>query len=232
MYVYLEAINAAVADRHEAITGQINALITNDAKRLLDQARRLQGHDPALMRELLSIRAQIKPPASLGSIRGIVSELRSLSTNLTFQVDAGSTRARVELSIVESELRKAQAIATAQTKINSALERELDVFRSTSNARIEYYRQLQQISDTVEPYQAKGPITIEPVLHQAQLRESSLKDKIASSKAKRRYLEHLRTESTNKEPRICVICQQSFEIGALTVCGHQYCVFPPEWHGL
>lgn len=27
----------------------------------------------------------------------------------------------------------------------------------------------------------------------------------------------------NQEPRLCVICQTHFEIGVLTVCGHQFC---------
>lgn len=48
--------------------------------------------------------------------------------------------------------------------------------------------------------------------------------KIAVLKSKRRYLEHLRLEASNpQEQRICVICKETFEVGSLTVCGHQYC---------
>lgn len=54
--------------------------------------------------------------------------------------------------------------------------------------------------------------------------EERLAKKIATAKSKRRYLEHLRMEADNpQEQRICVICRETFEVGALTVCGHQYC---------
>lgn len=29
--------------------------------------------------------------------------------------------------------------------------------------------------------------------------------------------------SKSDEPRMCVICQTSFELGVLTICGHQFC---------
>ena len=54
--------------------------------------------------------------------------------------------------------------------------------------------------------------------------EEKLAHKITSAQSKRRYLEHLQTEAANpEEQRICVICRETFEVGALTVCGHQYC---------
>ena len=54
--------------------------------------------------------------------------------------------------------------------------------------------------------------------------EDKLSRKIATAKSKKTYLEHLKMEAANpEEQRICVICREIFEIGALTVCGHQYC---------
>ncbi|KAH0566126.1 hypothetical protein GP486_000487 [Trichoglossum hirsutum] len=91
------------------------------------------------------------------------------------------------------------------------------------NARLEYYRQLQQISDTVAPLedqQQRGSMVLSKMLKN----EEKLESKVASLKAKHRYLIHLRQESSSQDThRTCVICQQAFEIGALTVCGHQYC---------
>src|ERR1700733_432498 len=29
--------------------------------------------------------------------------------------------------------------------------------------------------------------------------------------------------SKSNEPRLCIICQSTFTLGILTVCGHQYC---------
>lgn len=62
---------------------------------------------------------------------------------------------------------------------------------------------------------------------QLQQIESRLVAKVASLRAKARYLLHLRSETNDGDTgKICVICQQSFEIGALTVCGHQFCMIP------
>lgn len=62
------------------------------------------------------------------------------------------------------------------------------------------------------------------MLEQLSRNESQSAAKVASLRAKARYLLHLRSETNNGDTgRICVICQGSFEIGALTVCGHQFC---------
>ncbi len=55
--------------------------------------------------------------------------------------------------------------------------------------------------------------------------ESRTKLHIARLKSKGRYLVHLRDEATNIETqRLCIICQQPFEVGILTSCGHSYCI--------
>ncbi len=72
----------------------------------------------------------------------------------------------------------------------------------------------------LQPYE--GPNN-ESVLTNMLNNEERLQRKMAVQKSKRTYLEHLRLEATNpQEQRICVICRETFEVGALTVCGHQY----------
>lgn len=89
------------------------------------------------------------------------------------------------------------------------------------NARLEYYRQLQQISDMVQSYE--GP-TGDNTVTRMLLEEEKLSRKVAVAKSKRAYLDLLRKEASKpEEQRICVICQDKIEIGTLTVCGHQYC---------
>lgn len=54
--------------------------------------------------------------------------------------------------------------------------------------------------------------------------EEKITAKIAVSKAKRCYLEHLRREASNPQgvPN-CIICTEEIVIGSVTVCGHQFC---------
>ncbi|KAI9808275.1 MAG: hypothetical protein M1825_004732 [Sarcosagium campestre] len=226
VYVYMEVLAAVLGDRQEALTGNKSNihLKTHDARLALEKAERGEGHNPELMKALMSVRADVKPPEELGSLRGVLGELRTLKSALQVQVERGSTRASTELEIVEREFQRANSLWNNQTKAITALERELVQFQTVSNARLEFYRQLQQISDTVAPYE--DPDGLDPQVRSKRLEESESKatKKLATLKSKQKYLEHLRVESSNKDAqRMCIICQQSFELGALTVCGHQYC---------
>ncbi|KAI9739675.1 MAG: hypothetical protein M1834_006393 [Cirrosporium novae-zelandiae] len=226
-YVLLEALRAGFADRHDAITGQENTLIKHEMKEALKLAAKGEGPAPDLFKEVLILRQHLKPSKDLESLRGIITELKALQTSLQWSSDSEGSRANIELSIVQNIMKEVQAFTTAQTKASSALEKELDLLRDTMNVRLEYYRQLQQISDTVAPLtDEEDP---DPTLYEAKIpammnEEEGLQAKVDSCNSKLRYLLHLQTEeSMDDEQRICIICQQPIEIGVLTSCGHQYC---------
>lgn len=243
MYVYMEALRTMFADRHDALTGQKNVLIAREVKGGILQAQKGEGPSPALFLSIMNTRSEIMPDPELGSLRGIISELRSLVTSLEWQASGGSSRARSELELVNSVFSNASQMAAEQGKAVSNLEREVEMFRNTMNSRLEYYRQLQQISDTVAPYdeESAGKPLDEEVYSSKCKQEGMIDGKIAGLKAKRRYLIHLRDESGSDDgSKICVVCQSSFEIGrfllhqrmyssmlthagVLTVCGHKYC---------
>jgi E3 ubiquitin-protein ligase SHPRH len=218
---YVQALRAVIADRHDALTGQENKLVEYEVKQTLRLAKEGEGAAPEKALELLHIRQKLKPTKEAGSVRGIVAELRALISSLKPDADRGSARAQNELSIVEKQLGITQKQLSEQTKATTALEKEVELLTKVMNTRLEYYRQLQQVSDTVAPYE--GPNN-ERVVAKMLEDEEKLSRKVASAKSKRRYLQHLQMEASNpQEQRICVICRESFEVGALTVCGHQYC---------
>lgn len=216
MYVYMEALRTMFADRHDALTGQKNLLIAHEVKSGISQAQKKEGPSPALYLSIMNTRSDIMPDPELGSLRGIISELRSLATSLEWQASGGSSRARSELELVISVLNNANQMATEQAKATSNLEKEVELFRDTMNGRLEYYRQLQQISDTVAPYdeESVGKPLNEEVFSNKCKQEQGIDGKISALKAKRRYLIHLRDESgPDDSSKICVICQSTFEIG-------------------
>ncbi|TVY73430.1 putative ATP-dependent helicase [Lachnellula suecica] len=219
--VYVEALKAVIADRYDALTGQENQLTKYDVKNAIKWAKEGEGAFPQKTLELLAIRQQIKPTKEMGSVRGIISELRGLATSLRADAQNGNARAQNELSIIETQLHATQKQLADQLKASTALEKEIDQFISVMNTRLEYYKQLQQVSDMVAPYE--GPNN-ETVLNRFLAEEAKLAQKLATAKSKRRYLVHLRADAANPhEQRICIICRDNFEVGALTVCGHQYC---------
>ena len=225
VYVYMEALRAAVADRHDALTGQSNMLIRSETATRLQHAILGEGHSPELMQRLLWTRLSVKPKQEMGSIRGIITELRALRSSLRGPDERPSTRAAAEIGIIDKALETLQLDATKQAKATTGLEKELDIFHDTMNARLEYYRQLQTISDAVAPYEEDlAENALQKALDQMKETEAKSQARIATLKARGRYLIHLRDESTTEDAqRKCIICQDQFEIGALTSCGHSYC---------
>lgn len=225
VYVYMEALRAVVADRHDALTGQNNMLIRGEMATSLQHAMRGEGHSPELMQRLLRTRLSVKPNEEMGSIRGIITELRALRSSLRGPDERLSTRAAAEIAIIDKVLETLQSDATKQAKATAGLEKELDIFRDTMNARLEFYRQLQTISDAVAPYEEElAENALQKALDRMKKIEAKSQARIATLKARGRYLLHLRDESTTEAvQRKCVICQDQFEIGALTSCGHSYC---------
>lgn len=219
--VLVQALRTVIEDRHDALTGQKNILVDHEVKTASQLAKEGGGPFPEKLLELFKIREQVKPSKDHGSIRGIVSDLRALATTLKLDADNGNSRAANELSIVEQERQRIQKQYSEQSKVVTTLRQEIDLFTNLMNTRLEYYRQLQQLSDMVAPLEEAERAR----LANAAAEEDKLTKKIASSNAKRRYLIHLRDDATadSTQQRMCVICQSNFEIGALTVCGHQFC---------
>ncbi|KAF2809932.1 uncharacterized protein BDZ99DRAFT_415891, partial [Mytilinidion resinicola] len=232
LYVYIAALRAIIADRNLAITGLSNELIDHEMLTSKKFALEGKGHAPELTLKILDIREKLKPTAKDASLKGAISLVRTLVTNLQWQADEGNDRARTELKIVEKELAKIQAISTSQTKALAELEKEQELFRTAMNRRLGFYRQLQHISDTVAPWKEEMDEKLDMVaLAKQQRLEVMAKTNLTRTKAKQRFLLHLREENKQEGERICVICQSEFENGVLTICGHQFCKeCIQEWH--
>ncbi|KAH0268819.1 hypothetical protein KCU91_g9122, partial [Aureobasidium melanogenum] len=222
---YLDALRALVADRSTCITGQSVPLVDQEVKSLIQMAKLGNGHAPELILELLAERNRLKQkPDDVLSLRGLVHEIRGIETALDWQ--DGNARAGAELQIIRSQAKQLGLIAERETKVLKSLEEMIELFSATMNKRLDFYRQLQVISDTVAPYKEEWDDTLDVVALEAATRRQKTQTKaLAALKTKNRFLLHLREESTNSQEtqRICVICQGSFEQGVLTVCGHQYC---------
>ncbi|KAK4127565.1 hypothetical protein N657DRAFT_678155 [Parathielavia appendiculata] len=227
--VYLQVLRTALADRHAAITGQKNFLVEHETKTAARMAAAGEGPFPEKLLELLKVRETIRPPFVEGdpmtSLRGLVSELRALSAKLRNEAATGSPRAANELAVVSDLLKSTLSYQSEQTKAELAMEKEIERFMDTLNARIDFYRQLQEVSDMVAEYEGSLEAeALDVALQTVQRQEGALQTKSAAVKAKHRYLVHLKeAESSSEEQRMCVICQSTFTIGVLTVCGHQFC---------
>ena len=233
-YVYLFVLRATIADRREMITGDVNELVFHETETALKQAIEGEGHSPELSRKCLNTRNSLLPargtqkptPRNEQSLRGIISDLRSVIAEISFSGDErNSTRIKAEVGILEEEMANLQRTIESQTKTAASLEKEFDLCRTTMNDRLEFYRQLQAISDTVQPYKEVE----DDFLNEAQLELQSKEERLSADKlralhTKRRFLQHLKEQKTGQEERRpCIICMQPFENGVITVCAHEFC---------
>ena len=224
-YVYVDMFRALVSDRHDILTGQRNLLIEHEMKFAFDEAKDGRGHSPQLFRDLYQTRKKLQPSKEIGSIRGLLTELRELKTDLRGAAERNNSRAAAEMLIINDAMKKLQEMSTEQMKAAIALNHEVELFRETMNLRLDFYRQLQAISDSVAPYEENlTEEGRENALNKKLTDEEHLRSRIATLKSKGRYLLHLRSEAANSEDeRMCIICQHPFENGILTSCGHTYC---------
>lgn len=225
-YVYIDAFRALVSDRHDILTGQENLLIDHEMKVALSEAKENRGHAPQLLCELLQQRQDLKPTKEVGSVRALLTELRELKTTLRAGVERQNSRAAAEHIIINSAMMKLQQISRDQSKVVTALDKEVELFKEAMNLRLNFYRQLQAISDAVAPYEHNLSVEDrENVLRNKENHEDYLRGRVATLKSKGRYLLHLREEATDTvTERICIICKDQIVNGILTSCGHIYCV--------
>ena len=230
LYVYIMALRTLVADRNAAVNGLQDTLVEHELRAAEKQALRKdndegdRGHAPQLVLEVVRRRRELQAKLRAGSLRGIISSIRSLMTTLQWKANSGDVRASSELEILQTHITKVQAIVTEQAKVITELEKEQELYRGTMNQRLEYYRQFQHISDTVAKYKE----TLDSRFDQREFdRTDDLREKrennANSFKTKCTYLKHLRSENLKETTAECIICREDIEIGVLTACGHKYC---------
>ncbi|KAI2623305.1 SNF2 family N-terminal domain-containing protein [Hypoxylon sp. NC1633] len=223
LMVYTLALRAVIADRKSVISGVENQRVKYETRTAEIQARDGKGHAPEKLLALLQERQKIMQPCEHISVRDMIADIKELTTKLHNDAADGSHRAEVELEIVKEQGSSAHNLNTTQLKAITALEQELDSFTRAMNSRVEYYRQLQAVSDTVLPYDAEN-VDLDGQLERLAEHEQLLQVRMAQSQSKLRYLLHLRDNKTSQDrEEICVICQSPFSHGILTTCGHLFC---------
>ncbi|KAI0120076.1 SNF2 family N-terminal domain-containing protein [Nemania sp. FL0031] len=223
LMVYTQALRAIVGDRQEALTGLINERIRYEITQAEGIAREGEGHAPEKLLELLEVRRDVKPLPANHSLRRIIGTLRELSTKLRHDASRGSQRPESELQIVTTHLRVTQEILTKQSKVAASLERELESFTSAMNARVNFYRQLQSVSDNVAPLSPEISENLDLAWDNYITQEADLRKKTEDWHANRRHLLNMKEETTNSNDPCAICCSDDFILGAVTTCGHTFC---------
>lgn len=225
LYVYIQAFRTIVADMATAVHGTEDALVNHEMEQAVKQTRdedpTRRGHAPELLLRLSQERTHLRPKPEHGSLRGVVASARQVVASLEWRAGAKDKRASVELDIVQKYFKQVQDMFTVKTELAGDLEKELEQFRLTMNLRLEFYRQIQHISETVEDYKDEMDEIFDIKAFTAQtVQIEARRAKIQRTKVRQTYLNNLR-EVASKPEEVCNICLESYERGILTTCGHK-----------
>ncbi|KAJ4490515.1 SNF2 family N-terminal domain-containing protein [Lentinula aciculospora] len=241
---FLQAYAALLADRREALTSERTLLAAHDAREV--KQRKTQAAMKAVAHDKLDIPADVEiQPEHEVLYKQLFEMPKNLLSNLkgravrSILVDLTAAHARtgkndpekILLATAVADLRK--LISSQQTLMDKA-SADLALFRKAFNQRIVYFRQLQEISDSVAEVEFEG--IREDALDDSEKERKEMEAKIVATRAHQRYLDHLvksnEEDELDEDDKCCILCRCDFERGFITTCAHIFCEgCLKEWMG-
>ncbi|GEQ70207.1 hypothetical protein JCM33374_g3883 [Metschnikowia sp. JCM 33374] len=186
--------------------------------------------DRKFLKQLQESRISVKPIFEIS-----MEELAEDAKILDLELKSGKTAADHDLSA--DTLAALKLIFENEKTGQNLLKKELNsTFNIVFNSRVEYFRQLQQISDSVQNDSFKFPQdkadadTLETLFQNLYRNLETSQNKLTRYITRSRYLATLlpgaKAESqadNDREEIICIICQSAITVGSLTFCGHKFC---------
>ncbi|KAI0350953.1 hypothetical protein OH77DRAFT_1411940 [Trametes cingulata] len=241
---YLQAYAALLADRRETLTAERTLLAAHDVRevkaRKTKAARgtryvaegdtgdlvldKLQDHDvqpehEVMLKTLNDERKALLDEFDPGrAIKSIMVDLNNVAVGVFKDDDP-------EKIIAKEAVAKLRSLIAEQGKLIDKLQNDLAHLRKAFNERISYFRQLQEISDTVAEAEWEGDVR--GAINESRQQQVVLETKINAARARQRYMDNLsksHEEGTlDEDDRTCILCKCDFIRGYITQCAHVYC---------
>lgn len=145
-FSYHELVQFLVSDRVTMITGEMNNLMRANIEQALNNANEENG---SIIREGLKIRERLVPPDQTTSLSEIRRQLRM---KMRTADSLSSKFVRLELEVAKRALHELDHQYKPQKEAADKLNKEMERLSGVFNARLDYYRQFQAISDHVEQF--------------------------------------------------------------------------------
>ncbi|KDQ50603.1 hypothetical protein JAAARDRAFT_580714 [Jaapia argillacea MUCL 33604] len=236
---YLQAYAALMADRRESLVAERTVLAAHNAKETkarttkaakqaalaaleddldIPEDLELQPEHEVLKKELSEARRALLERFNGRAVKSIMVDLSGVAAKISSNDDP-------EKKIAMDAAAALRRLMSAQATLMEKLDQDLAQFRKAFNERIQYFRQLQEISDSVSAVDWEG--TIPQAIHEALANETSLGVQINTGRARHRYLDHLakaQYEGTmDEDEEACILCRCEFVRGYITQCAHVFC---------
>ncbi|KAG8904371.1 hypothetical protein FRC01_008755, partial [Tulasnella sp. 417] len=231
---YLVAYAALLADRREVLNQERTALAAHD-----DRERRLR-HTKAAARAAAAFDDGVDLANIVDVDNGENQELAKLLKQQrqdckedlpanralrSVMIDLGKVVGNdAEQQIAKEEAKRLRRILQEQTGLIDRMLNEMTPLRAAFNGRIAYFRQLQELSDSVAEIVLEDQ-TLQEALEENEDQVRRLEDSVRTKGARQRFLQYIakKSEDMGEEDKECGICSCDFETGYLLVCGHLYC---------
>ncbi|KAG8820600.1 hypothetical protein FRC19_008738, partial [Serendipita sp. 401] len=225
---FLMAYQALLADRREAMIAERTQLAALEDREVrvrktaaASKAQKDKEDVVVISEEKMILNGLDKARHALrNSIQG-----RALKSTLVELVDIidGENSSEEEIAIAKMESTRVKRLLQIQGKQMDRLERQLAPIRKTFNERIEYFRQLQAINDSVTAATWEEGSLEDAIVNSAES-ISSLERSVNTRQARQRYLDTIfDPDDEDDEERSCVLCKCDFEKGVLLGCVHHFC---------
>lgn len=191
--------------------------------------------DAKYLKDLNSKRLKSKPDSTI-SLEELLQDARVL------EIELDESRKRLQKAVFEEIILVIRCVTENEKICQSLLGKALNTsFNAVFNSRVEYFKQLQQVSDSVQPktysfdqedMQAKN---IDSELKRLFTLLSGERNRLTKSLTRFKYLKTLKPtpevkikeengqEEEASEDLMCIICQALIRVGSLTACGHRFC---------
>ncbi|KZT00238.1 uncharacterized protein LAESUDRAFT_816623 [Laetiporus sulphureus 93-53] len=240
---YLQAYSALLADRREFLTAERTLLDAHNVREAhirhtkasmkasgivleediipleqLDDEEHLPEHD--VLHKLLTDerKALLEGFDTSRAVKSVMIDLNNVAAKIPKDDD-------FEKIIARDGVKRLRTLLADQGKLMDKLQADLAHFRKAFNERISYFRQLQEISDTVAEATWEGDL-LDATAH-ARTEQAELEAKVNTGRARQRYLDHLAKSeeegTVDEDDRCCVLCRCEFSRGYITQCAHVFC---------
>ncbi|CBQ72230.1 conserved hypothetical protein [Sporisorium reilianum SRZ2] len=207
---------------YKEIEAIVRAARQNDLRGIVDpdvdeELLRVQQQQLEQFKKLEQERQSVSLPGSLVSFIDEAERLKNAGES-SFSAE--------ETTLARQAYVNARRIVSEQMKhLDKLRNEEKALLTSLFNARSQYFKEIQVISDTV-----RDPIymDLERAIRATQKEEADLVSKVDDLERRLRYLTHLQkvqsADQLDEEAKTCNICTDPIEIGILTnKCGHVCC---------
>ncbi|KAL4070161.1 SNF2 family N-terminal domain-containing protein [Scleroderma yunnanense] len=242
--VYMQAYTALLADRREGIVAERTLLAAHESrekrKRQTKAAQAAsQRAEPDMDMEVLED-IEVKPQHEV-----LHKELNDERKDIYLQfpgramksilVDLSRVAASIhndndpEKVIARDGMQRLRTLIANQSRWFSALMDKMDAdlaqLRKTFNERIVYFRQLQEISDSVVDAEWEGDVR--HAMERCEAEYIHLGNRIITGRARQRYLDNMANGQQDglidDNDKICILCRCDFLQGFVTPCAHVFC---------